>query len=143
MKVIVSGSRYIQDYKIVADAIAESGFTPTLIIEGGQRSYSGYPVARIVGGVDWLANQWAKAHGIEVRTEYALWDVHGKMAGPIRNRVMAEMGDALIAIPEGKSRGTRNMILAIRLVDKPIFVKEIVAETLYKHRGNDYKAECK
>jgi hypothetical protein len=66
VKVVVAGSRWIQDYKIVADAIAESGFKPTLIIEGGQRSYSGYPVAKIVGGVDWLANQWAKAHGLEV-----------------------------------------------------------------------------
>jgi hypothetical protein len=143
MKVIISGSRWIQDYKIVADAIAESGFKPTLIIEGGQRSYSGYPVAKIVGGVDWLASQWAKAHGVEVHTEYALWDVHGKSAGPIRNRVMAEMGDVLIAIPEGKSKGTRDMILAMRLLNKPIFVKEVIAETLYKHHGNDHKVECK
>jgi hypothetical protein len=56
---------------------------------------------------------------------------------------MAEIGDALVAIPEGKSRGTRNMILAMRLVDKPIFIKEVIAETLYKHHGNDYRAECK
>src|ERR1041385_1222218 len=143
MKVIVSGSRWIQDYKIVADAIAESGFKPTLIIEGGQRSYAGFSVAKVVGGVDWLANQWAKAHGIDVHTEYALWDVHGKAAGPIRNRVMAEIGDVLVAIPEGKSRGTRNMILAMRLAGKPIFVKEVTAETLYKHHSNSYVAECK
>jgi hypothetical protein len=56
---------------------------------------------------------------------------------------MAQMGDALVAIPEGKSKGTRNMILAMRLLGKPIFVKEVIAETLYKHHGNDYRVECK
>lgn len=124
MKVVVAGSRNITDYDFVARVIAESGFTPTLIIEGGQRSYQGHPLAKIVGGVDWLAWKWAKHHGIAVHTEYALWDAYGKMAGPIRNKKMAQTGDALIAIPWGESKGTRNMILAMRLLNKPIFIRE-------------------
>lgn len=38
------------------------------------------------------------------------WQKHGKAAGPIRNSQMAEMGDALIAIWDGRSRGTKDMI---------------------------------
>lgn len=122
MKVVVAGSRYITDYDIVARAIALSGWKPTLIIEGGQRSYQGYPKAKVVGGVDWLALQWAIRNGIPYHTEYALWDVEGRAAGPLRNRRMAQIGDVLVAIPQGESRGTRNMILAMRVVCKPVFV---------------------
>lgn len=124
MRVVVAGSRNITDYDFVVRTIVESGFTPTLIIEGGQRSYQGYPLAQIVGGVDWLAWKWATQNHVRVHTEYALWDAHGKAAGPIRNRKMAEIGDALIAIPWGKSKGTRNMILTMRLLGKPVFIRE-------------------
>lgn len=80
---------------------------------------------RIVGGVDWLARQWAEAHGIECMTIEADWRTHGKAAGPIRNRKQAEEGDALVAIPEGRSKGTRGMIAAMEALKKPVFVKEL------------------
>ena len=123
MKVIVSGSRYIEDYKVVADAIRESGFKPTLIIEGGQRRKN--VRGEVVGGVDYLAKQWALAHGVPFKTERARWDLYDKAAGPIRNRVMAAMGDVLVAIPEGASRGTRDMIEAMEVLKKPVFIKAI------------------
>lgn len=56
-----------------------------------------------------IANEWNYA----VR-EFPItkddWDTFGKAAGPIRNRKMAEAGDALIAFWDGESRGTKNMI---------------------------------
>jgi hypothetical protein len=44
------------------------------------------------------------------------WKTHGRAAGPIRNRAMAEYADALIAIyRKGKlTPGTRNMISEAR-----------------------------
>lgn len=42
----------------------------------------------------------------------AKWSEHGKSAGPTRNREMAEIAEQLIAIPDAKSKGTRNMITA-------------------------------
>jgi hypothetical protein len=123
MKVVVAGSRYIEDYGLVSRAISASGFKPTLIIEGGQRRYD-TTRRQIVGGVDWLARQWAEAHNIECRTIEADWRTHGRAAGPIRNKKQAAEGDALVAIPEGRSRGTRDMIAAMRVLDKPIFVVE-------------------
>jgi len=35
---------------------------------------------------------------------------YGNAAGPIRNKQMAEYADALVAVWDGKSRGTKNMI---------------------------------
>lgn len=123
MKVIVSGSRYIEDYKLVCQAIAESGFKPTMIIEGGQRRKN--PVTgEIVGGIDYLAQQWAIAHGVPCITINAKWKQYGKAAGPIRNAEMADIGDVLVAVPEGRSIGTRGIIDIMTFLGKPVFVKE-------------------
>ena len=113
MRVVVSGSRWITNYDIVARAISESGWTPTLIVEGGAR------------GVDRLARQWAEENGVPYKTFEAIWALHGFAAGPIRNQEMAQFGDVLVAIPRGESKGTRNMILAMTLAGKPIFVYDI------------------
>src|SRR5690349_11272453 len=127
---VIAGSRRVEDYDIVERAVAASGFVITRVIEGGQRSYKGYPKARPVGGVDYHARQWAKRHGIECHTEWALWDVYGKRAGPIRNRRMALMGEQLIAIPDSESTGTLDMIRAAQDAGYP-------PERIYIHQLND------
>lgn len=119
MKVVVSGSRNITSYDLVAAAIEESGFRPTLIIEGGQRTVQD---GEIVGGADWFARQWAERNGIECKTVDAEWGTYGTAAGPIRNRKQARMGDALVALPSRKSRGTRDMIKAMKEVGKEKFI---------------------
>jgi hypothetical protein len=54
------------------------------------------------------------------------WDQHGKAAGPIRNREMAEYADELIALWDGKSRGTKNMIDEMLKVGKPVHIYPIM-----------------
>ena len=73
-------------------------------------------------GVDKMAEDYAERRFAKLETYPADWDKHGKAAGPIRNRDMAEdcrySGGILIAIWDGKSRGTKNMIdnaLKVRL----------------------------
>lgn len=44
-----------------------------------------------------------------LRVFKADWETHGKAAGPIRNAEMAEAGDALLLIWDGKSRGSASM----------------------------------
>jgi len=61
-------------------------------------------------GVDSIGERWARANGIPIRRFPADWSQHGKAAGPIRNRQMAEYADALIAFWDRKSKGTKNMI---------------------------------
>ena len=53
---------------------------------------------------------------------YLDWNKHGKAAGPIRNRQMAEYADCLIAVWDGKSRGTKNMIDEMNKLMKPVFL---------------------
>ena len=58
----------------------------------------------------------------EVYTEFkAEWTIHGKAAGPIRNRKMAEYGDALLLIWDGTSKGSSNMKIEMEKRNKPIY----------------------
>ena len=67
-------------------------------------------VSGTASGADQYGEIWARACGLSVDRYPADWTKHGKAAGPIRNRLMAENADALVAVWDGKSRGTRNMI---------------------------------
>lgn len=97
-RVIVAGSRSVTDYATVKKAIEGSGIKPNLIISGTAK------------GVDTLGERYAKEKGIEVLRMPADWDTHGKSAGYRRNAEMATVGDTLIAIWDGKSKGTKHMI---------------------------------
>jgi len=59
-------------------------------------------------GADQHAMRWAKYRNLGYKFFPADWDKHGRAAGPIRNRQMAEEGDYLVAFPGG--RGTQSMI---------------------------------
>lgn len=61
-------------------------------------------------GTDTLAIKYAKERGYKLTKMPANWDKHGKKAGIIRNKEMADYAEALIAFWDGKSRGTKNMI---------------------------------
>lgn len=108
MKVIIAGSRGITSFEAIERAVCDSGFEITEVVSG---------VAR---GVDKLGEHYAKKHGIPVKPSPALWHQHGKSAGYIRNVDMADYADALIAIWDGESRGTKHMIQAA--TDKGLLV---------------------
>ena len=99
MRVIVAGGRDAQPaYELVVSAIAESGIQITELVHGAAR------------GIDSAAGEWAERNNMPVKVFPADWGQHGRAAGPIRNRQMAEYADALIAVWDGNSRGTKNMI---------------------------------
>jgi len=113
MKTIIAGSRNINNEKILLKAIKQSKFKITEVISGGAR------------GVDTLAEEWAKQKKVKCKVFPAKWDdldapnsiikenSYGKYnarAGIDRNEEMAKYGQALIAIWDGESRGTANMI---------------------------------
>lgn len=113
MRVIIAGSRNITNYQIVCEAIAEFGYPITTVISGTAK------------GVDRLGEQWAKEHNVPVFQFPANWEEHGRAAGPIRNAEMANNADALIAIWDGESRGTKHMIDTARKKNLIVFVKKI------------------
>ena len=61
-------------------------------------------------GADELGKEYAFRNSFPVASFPANWAEHGKAAGPIRNKEMAEYADILVAFWDGKSRGTKNMI---------------------------------
>jgi predicted Rossmann fold nucleotide-binding protein DprA/Smf involved in DNA uptake len=98
MRTIIAGSRNIHDYDLVVQAVNASGIKITEVISGN------------AAGIDTLAIQYAIENNLPIGIFPADWDTHGRKAGPLRNAEMAENADALIAIWDGKSRGTASMI---------------------------------
>lgn len=113
MKVIIAGCRNFHNYKTLLDAISESGFEITEVVCGGAT------------GVDALGEKWAKEHNIPIKYFPADWDKWGKAAGPKRNKQMSEYADALIALWDGMSRGTNNMVFYATKNKLKVFVKRI------------------
>lgn len=113
MRVIIAGGRDIMDFWLLADAIEESGFDIQTVVSGGAK------------GVDTMGEIFASEMNLKLNIYPADWERHGRAAGPIRNRKMAENADALIAIWDGKSRGTKNMIETARKLGLLVYVKEV------------------
>lgn len=49
------------------------------------------------------------------------WETHGKAAGPIRNKEMAEYSGGLLLIWDGESNGSKNMLKEMNKLGKPIY----------------------
>lgn len=124
MKLIIAGCRDMDDAGIVHEAILESNFGPqvTEVVSGGAQ------------GVDSCGESLAELSGLPVKVFRADWNKHGKAAGPIRNREMAKYADALVAVWDGQSSGTKNMIDEMKALGKPVFIK-LVVKDISEHLG--------
>lgn len=110
MKVIIAGGREITDYRVMVEAMEMAdlmlGIEPTEVVSGKAR------------GVDTLGEMWAIANGVPVKAFPAHWrDADGTYyprAGMTRNSDMAAYADALVAVWDGYSSGTADMIKKAR-----------------------------
>lgn len=121
MKIIIAGSRDITDYRTVKAAIYrawnEWGRPDVVeIVSGGAR------------GVDAVGEEVARSEHLPVKRFPADWNAHGRAAGPIRNRQMAEYADAAVLVWDGRSPGTKNMKAEMERLGKPVFVYEAPKE---------------
>ena len=110
MKTIIAGSRDIVDSALLTEAIIASGFNITEVVSG------------MAQGVDQMGQTWAAEQGIPIKHFPADWKLYGRGAGPVRNREMADYADALIALWDGKSKGTQHMIKAARERSLKIYI---------------------
>lgn len=110
MKVIIAGSRDVTSLYLVEDASLMSKFDITEVVSGGAR------------GVDRLGEIFAEKNGLPVKVFPADWIRFGKSAGHRRNREMAQYADALVAVWDGVSPGTKGMILEMKKPKKPVFI---------------------
>lgn len=114
VRVIIAGSRTITDLSLIQIAVDESGFQISEVVCGGAR------------GVDNLGRKWAgNGNRLPVKLFPADWNTYGKRAGYLRNAQMADYADALIAVWDGKSRGTRHMIDIARSKGLAVYIKTI------------------
>ena len=113
MKVIIAGMRDFFDYEVVKKVIKESGYPITEVVCG------------CAAGVDSLGERWAKENNIPIKSFPADWNKHGKSAGPIRNNAMAEYADGLIAVWDGTSKGTKNMITRAETIGLSRFIHRV------------------
>ena len=98
MRTIIAGSRSVHDLNEVLIAVLEAPWVPTSVVSGTAR------------GADRLGEQFAHDFSLPVTRFPADWSAHGKRAGFLRNKEMAEHADALVALWDGHSRGTKSMI---------------------------------
>lgn len=101
MKTIIAGGRDIDDPKLLRRALKLCGWKPTVVLCGKAT------------GVDTLGEEWALKRGIPVLPFPAKWKVNGvydRGAGYKRNTEMSKHAEALLAIWDGVSTGTKHMI---------------------------------
>jgi hypothetical protein len=100
MRTVIAGTRNIDDYGILLEALRQCPFTKeiTEVVSGGAT------------GVDTLGEQWAASKCLPTKVIRPDWKRLGNKAGPIRNAKMADYASALVAVWDGKSSGTKNMI---------------------------------
>ena len=112
MKTIIAGSRGCTDYSILETAIELCPFEVTSVVSGK------------APGADTLGEQYAINHNLKLHEYPAMWKMHGKSAGFVRNKQMAENAEALIALWDGISKGTANMIKHARKFKLQVFIYE-------------------
>jgi hypothetical protein len=107
MKIIIAGGRGVTDYTVLLNAITWSGYW-------GLHRRSIEVVCGMAAGADMLGMEFANRNGLVVHEFPADWDQHGRAAGHIRNAQMGQFakdnGGKLLALWDGKSRGTAGMI---------------------------------
>lgn len=129
MKTIIAGGRTFTNYAALLHAVARSDFFITEVVSGKAE------------GVDALGERWADEFGIPVKPFPADWDDidapgavvrtrhdgkrYNAKAGHDRNVEMAKYADALIALWDGKSKGTKDMIDLARLRNLHIFILRV------------------
>lgn len=100
MRMVVCGGRHFLDFRWlcdVLDAIHASRGPVSCLIEGDAT------------GVDELAGNWARMHGIECVAVRAEWMRYGRSAGPRCNQaIIAMRPDLAVAFPGGT--GTADMV---------------------------------
>ena len=108
MKVAVIGSREFKDYSLLVQFLDKKKISK--IISGGAR------------GADSLAVQYAKENDIELLEFLPDYKKHGRGAPLIRNKLIVDASDQVVAFWNGESRGTKYTIDYAKKIGKGVEV---------------------
>lgn len=106
MRVAIVGSRKL-NFPIPESCIPKN---TTQIISGGAR------------GIDTSARRYAQKHNIQILEFLPNYDLYGRSAPIIRNNIIVENAELVIAFWDGKSKGTQYVINRCRKTNTPIRV---------------------
>jgi predicted Rossmann fold nucleotide-binding protein DprA/Smf involved in DNA uptake len=110
MKLAIIGSRSFDDYDLLRRMVSTHYPDVTFIISGGAI------------GADRLARRYAGEHGLELHEHLPDWKRFGRAAGQIRNRLIIDDADAVLAFWDGSSKGTLGGLEYARRRGKQIVV---------------------
>lgn len=110
IRILVCGGRRYRDRERVFQVLDSYArvFTIEVVIHGD------------ASGADKLADEWAKARGIEVQPFPANWTKFGRAAGPIRNGSMLRWGNPTHVIAFPGHDGTADMVGKARRAGVPV-----------------------
>lgn len=108
MTIAVIGSRNFNDYGRLKACLER--LKPTKIVSGGSH------------GADKLAEYYADENGIDKIIHLPEWDKYGKGAGIVRNQLIIDDCDMVVAFWDKKSRGTRDSITKAHNQSKDILI---------------------
>lgn len=113
MKIITAGGRDFNDYETFKQCM-KTALIRLGIPEGNFRKYFYGPRITVyqgeASGADALGKRWAEENSLDIKSFPPDWKLFGKKAGPIRNSEMAAKADVLVAIWDGQSKGTFDII---------------------------------
>jgi hypothetical protein len=95
---IIAGGRNFNNFQLLFDRCNNVSWRISSVICG------------CASGADTLGEEYAILNNIPLKYFPADWQKFGKSAGMVRNKLMAENADCLIAFWDGTSKGTANMI---------------------------------
>ena len=104
MKLLIAGSRTIKDFDL-SPYITDDVDT---ILTGGAK------------GIDTIAEQYAKEHGLDLVVIKPQYDLYGKGAPIVRNKTLAENCDMALIIWDGTSKGTKFTADYVQKLGKPL-----------------------
>ncbi len=122
IKLAVVGSRSITDSQVVEHGIQrilDLGIVISVIVSGG------------CSGPDTLGANWAEQHNIPCDIYLPDWDKYGMRAGFVRNEDIVKNSDMVLAIWDGKSKGTEDSMNHARILGKPlitVYPEDILVE---------------
>ena len=113
MRILVCGGRDYSDKETMSKVLADYFYGPEDVL-----------ICGMARGADLISHEYVSKTDAHIEEYPALWDEHGRAAGPIRNQQMLDDGkpDLVIAFPGG--RGTAHM----KNIAKKAGVKVIDAE---------------
>ena len=117
MNIGIVGTRTFNNFELfenyINNFISEKDYTINNIISGG--AY----------GADKLAEIYAKKYGYKMIIHYPEWDKYGKSAGYIRNKLIINDSDIIIAFWDNKSKGTKLSIDLAKKYNKKFIIINI------------------